>query len=83
MFFLSAAFLSAYADIALSNLLGTVGLPACSWAATLITSLMLLMTNQSLAAYRIPVCQVMAPEHNLRFRSQWKAGSTSGGENND
>jgi len=27
----------------------------------------------SLAAYRIPIGQVMAPEHNLRSRSEWEA----------
>uniref|UniRef100_A0A3Q1IQX7 Urea transporter n=2 Tax=Anabas testudineus TaxID=64144 RepID=A0A3Q1IQX7_ANATE len=76
------AFLSAYADIALGNLLGTVGLPACSWAATLTTTLMMLLTG-SLAAYRIPVSQVMAPEDNLRSRSQWEAGNTAERESTD
>ncbi|KAK1890464.1 Urea transporter 1 [Dissostichus eleginoides] len=77
-----AAFLSAYADIALSNLLGTVGLPACSWAATMIATLMLLLTG-SLSTYRIPMGQVMSPEHNLRSRKQWKAGTTAEGESTD
>ncbi|XP_068443924.1 urea transporter 1 [Clinocottus analis] len=76
LFAIANAFLSAYADIALSNLLGTVGLPACSWAATLTGTLMLLMTG-SLATYRIPIGQVMAPEHNLRSRSQWEAGTAA------
>ncbi|XP_044197249.1 urea transporter 1 [Thunnus albacares] len=82
LFAIASAFLSAYGDIALSNLLGTVGLPACSWAATLIATLMLLLTG-SLAAYRIPIGQVMAPEHNLRSRSQWEAGSTTERESTD
>uniref|UniRef100_A0A3Q3X928 Urea transporter n=1 Tax=Mola mola TaxID=94237 RepID=A0A3Q3X928_MOLML len=76
------AFLSAYVDIALGNLLGSVGLPACSWAATLTVTLMLLLTG-SLAAYRIPTGQVMAPEHNLRCRSQWEAGNSTGRESTD
>ncbi|KAE8278975.1 Urea transporter 1 Solute carrier family 14 member 1 Urea transporter, erythrocyte [Larimichthys crocea] len=79
---IASAFLSAYADMALSNLLGTVGLPACSWAATLTATLMLLLTG-SLAAYRIPIRQVRAPEHNLRSRSQWEAGNTEERESTD
>ncbi|KAI4808655.1 hypothetical protein KUCAC02_000704 [Chaenocephalus aceratus] len=79
---LYSAFLSAYADIALSNLLGTVGLPACSWAATMTATLMLLLTG-SLSTYRIPMGQVMSPEHNLRSRKQWKAGKTAEGESTD
>lgn len=82
LFAIASAFLSAYADIALCNLLGTVGLPACSWAATLIATLMLLMTG-SLGAYRIPIGQVMAPEHNLRSRSHWAAGNTEEKESTD
>ncbi|XP_040887227.1 urea transporter 2 [Toxotes jaculatrix] len=79
---IASAFLSAYADIALSNLLGTVGLPACSWAATLTATLMLLLTG-SLAAYRIPIGQVKAPEHNLRSHSQWAAGNAAERESTD
>ncbi|XP_070849611.1 urea transporter 1 [Chaetodon trifascialis] len=82
LFAIASAFLSAYTDIALSNLLGTVGLPACSWAATLIATLMLLLTG-SLAAYRIPTGQVMAPERNLRSRSQWQAGNTTERQSTD
>ncbi|KAM7366111.1 hypothetical protein PAMP_015579 [Pampus punctatissimus] len=55
---------------------------ACSWAATLIVTLMLLL-NGSLAAYRIPIGQVMAPEHNLHSRSQWAAGNTAERESTD
>ncbi|KAJ8268776.1 hypothetical protein COCON_G00113830 [Conger conger] len=55
LFSIACAFLSAYADIALSNLLGMMGVPACSWAATLTTTLMLLLTAQNLSAYRIPL----------------------------
>ncbi|XP_041636043.1 urea transporter 2 [Cheilinus undulatus] len=80
LFAISSAFLSAYADIALSNLLGSVGLPACSWAATLTATLMLLLTG-SLAAYRIPTSQVVAPEHSLCSRSQSEA--VKGNEIND
>ncbi|XP_058480958.1 urea transporter 1 [Solea solea] len=72
LFAIASAFLSAYADIALGNLLGTVGIPACSWAATLTATLMLMLTG-SLAENRIPTGQVMAPEHNLHSRSQWAA----------
>ncbi|KAM8899128.1 urea transporter 1 isoform 2-T4 [Spinachia spinachia] len=82
LFAIASAFLSAYADIALSNLLRTVGLPACSWAATLTVTLMLLLTG-SLATYRIPMGQVMAPEHNLRFPRQWEAGNTADKESTD
>ncbi|XP_055757281.1 urea transporter 1 isoform X2 [Salvelinus fontinalis] len=77
LFSIASAFLSAYADIALSNLLGTVGLPACSWAATLTTTLMLLLTGRSLSAYRIPTGRVMAPEQNIRCHSQWAARETT------
>ncbi|TDG99855.1 hypothetical protein EPR50_G00198390 [Perca flavescens] len=82
LFAIASAFLSAYADIALSNLLGTVGLPACSWASTLTATLMLLLTG-SLAAYRIPIGRVMAPEHNLCSHSQWEAGDTADRESTD
>ncbi|XP_034712197.1 urea transporter 1 [Etheostoma cragini] len=82
LFAIASAFLSAYADVALGNLLGTVGLPACSWAATLTATLMLLLTG-SLAAYRIPIGRVMAPEHNLCSRSQWEAGDTADRESTD
>ncbi|XP_060951821.1 urea transporter 2 [Limanda limanda] len=76
LFAIASAFLSAYADIALGNLLGTVGLPACSWAATLTATLMLLLTG-SLAAYSIPIEKVKAPEHNLNSgRRQRTAGIT-------
>lgn len=43
---------------------------------------MLLMTG-SLGAYRIPIGQVMAPEHNLRSRSHWAAGNTAEKESTD
>ncbi|XP_054656623.1 urea transporter 1 [Dunckerocampus dactyliophorus] len=79
---IASAFLSAYSDIALSNLLGAVGLPACSWAATLTTTLMLLLTG-SLAAHRLPLARVRAPEQNLRSRSRWEAGSTAEGDSTD
>uniref|UniRef100_A0A8D3C2A8 Urea transporter n=1 Tax=Scophthalmus maximus TaxID=52904 RepID=A0A8D3C2A8_SCOMX len=46
------------------------------WAATLTATLMLLLTG-SLAAYRIPTGQVMAPEHNLHACSQRAAGNTT------
>ncbi|XP_074480825.1 urea transporter 1 isoform X2 [Sebastes fasciatus] len=82
LFAIATAFLSSYADIALNNLLGTVGLPACSWASTLVVTLMLLLTG-SLASYRIPMGQVMAPEHNLRSHSKWKAGNTADRESTD
>lgn len=59
-----------------------VGLPACSWAATLVATLMLLLTG-SLAAYRIPIGQVRAPERNLQLRSQWEAGNTEERESAD
>ncbi|KAJ8377309.1 hypothetical protein AAFF_G00261580 [Aldrovandia affinis] len=71
-----AAFLSAYADIALSNLLGMAGLPACSWAATLIITLMLLLTAQNLSVYRIPIGRVTTPEQNLYSHSHWAGGNT-------
>nr|XP_015801774.2 urea transporter 1 [Nothobranchius furzeri] len=75
LFAIASAFLSAYADIALKNWLGTVGLPACSWGATSVSTLMLLLSG-SLETYRIPTGQVKAPELNLRTRSQWQAGKT-------
>ncbi|XP_057710848.1 urea transporter 1 [Corythoichthys intestinalis] len=79
---IASAFLSAYLDIALSNLLGATGLPACSWAATLTVTLLLLLRG-SASAYRIPTGQVKAPEQNLRSRSRWEAGSTVERESTD
>ncbi|KAM9827366.1 urea transporter 1 [Neosynchiropus ocellatus] len=72
----ATAFLSAYIDIALSNLLGKVGLPACSWASTLTSTLMLLL-NGSFSAYRIPTGEVRAPEENLHRQAQWQGGKVS------
>jgi len=43
---------------------------------------MLLLTG-SLAAYRIPIGQVMAPERNLRPQGQWEAGNTEDRESTD
>lgn len=43
---------------------------------------MLLLTG-SLAAYRIPVDQVMAPEHNLRLQRRWEAQSPAEKESTD
>lgn len=43
---------------------------------------MLLLTG-SLAAYRIPIGQVMAPEYNLRHRNNWEAGNTVDRESTD
>ncbi|XP_077355759.1 urea transporter 1 isoform X1 [Festucalex cinctus] len=79
---IACAFLSAFVDIALSNLLGAMGLPACSWAATLSATLMLLLTG-SLSAYRIPLARVKAPERNLCSRGRWEAGSTVERESTD
>ncbi|XP_056883412.1 urea transporter 1 isoform X2 [Takifugu flavidus] len=76
LYAVATAFLSAYVDIALSNLLGTIGLPALSWAATLASTLMLLQ-NGNLAKYRVPADQVMSPEHNLRSWSQREAKNAS------
>ncbi|KAJ8382442.1 hypothetical protein SKAU_G00032200 [Synaphobranchus kaupii] len=76
LFSIASAFLSAYADIALSNLLGRVGLPACSWAATLTATLMLLLTAQNLSSYRIPIGRVTTPEQSLRKHSHWMGGTT-------
>ncbi|KAM8881459.1 urea transporter 1 isoform 1-T1 [Synchiropus picturatus] len=72
----ATAFLSAYMDIALSNLLGKVGLPACSWASTLTSTLMLLLSG-SLSTYRIPTDEVRAPEVNLHCQAQWRGGKAS------
>uniref|UniRef100_A0A6Q2X7F6 Urea transporter n=1 Tax=Esox lucius TaxID=8010 RepID=A0A6Q2X7F6_ESOLU len=75
--FCPTAFLSAYGDIALGNILETVGLPASNWAATVTIIIMLLLTGQSLSVYRIPSSRVRAPEQNIRCHSQWVAGETS------
>ncbi|XP_036407002.1 urea transporter 2 [Megalops cyprinoides] len=76
LFSIASAFLSAYSDIALSNLLGKMGLPACSWAATLTATLMLLLTARNLSSYRIPIDRVASPEQNLRAHSHWTGGNT-------
>ncbi|XP_026122756.1 urea transporter 2 isoform X2 [Carassius auratus] len=72
-----AALLSAYTDIALSNLLGVLGLPASSWAATLTGTLMLLLTGKNLKEYRIPTGKVASPEQNLHSHKQWSAANTN------
>ncbi|XP_075891675.1 urea transporter 2 [Nelusetta ayraudi] len=82
LFAVASAFLSAYADIALSNLLGTVGLPANSWAATLTTPLLMLMTG-TLSSYRIPSSQATAPKCDLRCCRQWEDVHTTGTQNAD
>ncbi|KAA0723132.1 Urea transporter 1 [Triplophysa tibetana] len=72
-----AAILSSYLDIALGNLLGFVGLPATSWAATLTGTLMLLLTGKNLKEYRIPRGQVTSPEKNFHSRIQWAEANTN------
>ncbi|KAK3568034.1 hypothetical protein QTP86_029109, partial [Hemibagrus guttatus] len=57
VFSIICAFLSSYANIALSNLLSNVGLPASSWASTLTISLMLLVSGRSLSTYSIAISQ--------------------------
>uniref|UniRef100_A0A9J8C0A3 Urea transporter n=1 Tax=Cyprinus carpio carpio TaxID=630221 RepID=A0A9J8C0A3_CYPCA len=71
------ALLSAYTDIALSNLLGVLGLPASSWAATLTGTLVLLLTGKNLKEYRIPTGKVTSPEQNLHSHKQWSAANTN------
>ncbi|KPP58818.1 urea transporter UT-C-like, partial [Scleropages formosus] len=66
---IASGFLSSYSNIALSNLLGQVGLPACSWAATLTASLALLLSGHNLSAYRIPTSRVATPERNRRTQT--------------
>ncbi|XP_021333463.1 urea transporter 1 [Danio rerio] len=73
----ASALLSAYTDIALSNLLGAVGLPASSWAATLIGTLVLLLTGKNLKEHRIPTGKVTSPEMNLRSHKEWSATNTT------
>ncbi|KAL4660957.1 urea transporter 1-like [Arapaima gigas] len=69
---IASALLSSYGDLALRNLLGTVGLPACSWAATLTVSLTLLLTaRRNLSTYRIPTSQITTPERNLCTQKHW------------
>ncbi|XP_061921157.1 urea transporter 1 [Entelurus aequoreus] len=79
---IACAFLSSYSDIALSNLLGTMGLPACSWAATLTVTLMMLLTG-SLAAHRLPLAKVRVPEQNMCSGSRWEAGSAAERDSTD
>ncbi|XP_051923378.1 urea transporter 2 [Hippocampus zosterae] len=79
---IASAFLSAFVDIALSNLLAAMGTPACSWAATLSVTLLLLLTG-TLSAYRIPLARVKAPERNLRSRDRWEAGDTEERDSTD
>ncbi|XP_056124665.1 urea transporter 2 [Rhinichthys klamathensis goyatoka] len=74
---IASALLSAYTDIALSNLLGVMGLPASSWAATLTGTLMLLLTGENLKEYRIPTGKVTSPEQNLHSHKQWSAANTN------
>ncbi|TRY57477.1 hypothetical protein DNTS_014226 [Danionella cerebrum] len=66
---------TAYTDIALSNLLGVVGLPASSWAATLTGTLVLLITGKNLREYRIPSNKVTTPEGNLHEHKEWSAAN--------
>uniref|UniRef100_A0AAY4D010 Urea transporter n=1 Tax=Denticeps clupeoides TaxID=299321 RepID=A0AAY4D010_9TELE len=67
LFSIAAAFLSSYLDIALSNTLAKVGLPACSWGSTLTITLMLVLSASHLSSYRIPCSQNGPPEHNLQL----------------
>ncbi|XP_046707479.1 urea transporter 2 isoform X2 [Silurus meridionalis] len=69
-FSIICAFLSSYADIALSNLLANVGLPSSSWAATLTISLMLLVSGRSLSTYRIAIGQDSSSGGPLHTPSQ-------------
>ncbi|XP_062849660.1 urea transporter 2 [Trichomycterus rosablanca] len=64
------AFLSSFADIALSNLLAHVGLPASSWASTLTITLMLLVKGRAISSYRITNRQDNLPECPLQTPDQ-------------
>ncbi|XP_072544897.1 urea transporter 1 [Salminus brasiliensis] len=75
VFSIVCAFLSSYADIAFSNVLASVGLPASSWAATLTVTLMLLVTGRALSSYRIPTGP-KSPEHYLHTPNQWAEDNT-------
>ncbi|XP_061665236.1 urea transporter 2 [Syngnathoides biaculeatus] len=79
---IASAFLSAFVDIALSNLLGSTGVPACSWAATLTATLLLLLPGAP-SAYRIPLARVGSPERNLRSRGRWGAADAEERESTD
>ncbi|XP_026792585.3 urea transporter 1 [Pangasianodon hypophthalmus] len=76
VFSIICAFLSSYANIALSNLLANVGLPASSWAATLTVSLMLLVSGRSLSTYRIAIGRDSSLGNPLHTPSQCAEANT-------
>ncbi|KAK3546696.1 hypothetical protein QTP70_032176 [Hemibagrus guttatus] len=76
VFSIICAFLSSYANIALSNLLSNVGLPASSWASTLTISLMLLVSGRSLSTYSIAISQDRSPGDLLHTPIQCAEANT-------
>ncbi|KAM9500096.1 urea transporter 1 [Clarias gariepinus] len=76
VFSIICAFLSSYADFALSNLLANVGLPASSWGSTLTISLMLLVSGKSLSKYRIAIGRDSSPGSLLHTPSQCAVANT-------
>ncbi|XP_007250262.3 urea transporter 1 isoform X1 [Astyanax mexicanus] len=75
VFSIVCAFLSSYADIAFSNVLATVCLPASSWAATLTVTLMLLVSGPALSSYRVPTGR-NPPDHYLHTPNQCTEDNT-------
>ncbi|KAK1175113.1 urea transporter 1 [Acipenser oxyrinchus oxyrinchus] len=73
LFAITSAFLSSYTDLALINILAGVGLPACSWAATLTVALLVLVSTRKLSVHRIPSGSVSIPECTWGTRSTWTA----------
>ncbi|KAK2860275.1 hypothetical protein Q7C36_004441 [Tachysurus vachellii] len=76
VFSIICAFLSSYANIALSNLLAHVELPASSWASTLTISLMILVNERSISTYSIAIGRNSSPEGPLHTPSQCAVANT-------
>ncbi|XP_017307016.1 urea transporter 2 isoform X2 [Ictalurus punctatus] len=61
------AFFCAYLGFAISNVMATFGLPACTWPFCLSVLTFLLITTETKTIYKLPLSIVTYPEKNLIF----------------
>ncbi|KAG9261852.1 urea transporter 2-like [Astyanax mexicanus] len=66
------AFFCAYLGSAISNVMATFGLPACTWPFCLSALTFLLITSETKTIYKLPLSKVAYPEKNLIYYLKMK-----------
>ncbi|XP_027889233.1 LOW QUALITY PROTEIN: urea transporter 2 [Xiphophorus couchianus] len=64
---ITCAFFCAYLGSAISNVMSTLGLPACTWPFCLSALTFLLLTTGTKRIFKLPLAKVTYPEKNLAF----------------